>query len=74
MAERHPVYADPGDPAQPATPDEADATITRVLAPTWVRRFDTYADNNGATMYVDTLTGQTYDKLPDMREKDGRTI
>lgn len=74
MAEKHPVYQDPGDPAQPATDAQAEATVARVLDPAWVRRFDTYTDNDGATMYVDTQTGQTYAELPPMHEKDGRTI
>lgn len=71
MQSRHPVYEEPAEPENPPSPAEAEANVLAGLDPAWVRRFNTHVDNDGATIYVDTATGQTYSELPAMHSKDG---
>jgi hypothetical protein len=72
MADRHPVYVTPPEPENPPTTAEAEATLAAVLPTAWVRKFDQFTDNDGATKYVDRETGVTYDTLPDLHSKDGK--
>lgn len=71
MAERHPVYTDPGEPENPATPEEAEAAVHAAFPVAWIRRFDQHRRPDGSTMYVDTDTGQIYDAIPPMHSTDG---
>lgn len=59
----------------PATPAQALALLEAGgLAPTWSRTFHHHTLDNGTTLYVDPATGQTYDTLPTMHDKDGGDV
>jgi hypothetical protein len=66
---------DPTEPHRaPATMDEAAANVRQGLGPgavKWERGFRQVRDNDGAVKWVDTTTGQMYDRLPRLHDQDG---
>jgi hypothetical protein len=57
----------------PATMAEAAENVESVLgdAITWSRDFHVATREDGTTQYVDKRTGEMYDTLPAMHDKDG---
>ena len=62
------------EPRHEPTPAQAIETVRTILEPTWERTFHHHTLDDGSVLYVDPVTGQTYDTLPKMHDADGKDL
>lgn len=62
---------------EPQSLEDAAATLREAMGPegvTWERTFHRTTGHDGETIYVDAQTGQMYDAIPNLHQKDGKPV